>query len=211
MNLCDNSLTITKEFIKFRKKYELTHNLIIKGKHNLSYCTNCNYSFTCETKVNKETRCPNCKQKLLVKTTRLQNYIFKDNLQYIDKIPHSNDYVIRTFELYSSYDGTKIKHYCTEFMRTLFINGEKYDYVSDLVSNNMGYMYISHWRKHKMWRKRSRWSYIMILGLVCPYNLKKIFKGTAYQYSQLDVFIKHMRYLYIIDFLNSALNYPRFE
>lgn len=211
LNLCDNRLNITKEFVRFRQEHELKHNLIIKGKQGNSRCTNCNHNFICNTKVNKEARCPYCKQKLLVKTTRLQNFIFKDNLQYIDRIPNSSDYVIRTFELYSSYDGIKIKHYCTEFMRTLFIGKEHYDYVSDLVSNNMGYMYISHWREHKMWRKRSRWSYITILGLVCPYNLKRLFKGTLYQYSQLDAFVKHMNYLYIIDYLKSVPEYPRFE
>ena len=92
----DKQFTIPKSFQKFIDKYKRTHNLIIKSKCNQCYCTNCNYKFVAQANANTKIICPYCRERLLVKTDRLKNYIFKDNLQLLDKI--DNIFILRTFE-----------------------------------------------------------------------------------------------------------------
>ena len=210
LQLCDEQFTIPKSFEKFRADVEQTHNLIIKSKKGHCLCTNCQQEFTCYKKVNTETKCPSCRKKLLIKTDRLQCYMMKDCLQLIDRI--EDKYVIRTFELYSFYNNNKVRHMCTEFMRTILIDNEEHDFVSDVTHNKFGYIYIGHRQKHQHWRSRdTRWAYRDIHGMVCPYNLKSLFKGTVYQYSQLDKFVKHSGYTDIAYFLKVIPNHPRFE
>ena len=92
LDLTDRKFIIPKTFQKFISEKEKTHNLIIKSKKEYR-CTNCGYIFQCKAKVNQSYKCPNCKQKLLVKTARLTHYVFWDNLQLFDKI--QDKFVIR--------------------------------------------------------------------------------------------------------------------
>lgn len=210
LSLCDHKLIIPKEFTRFRKEIEDTHNLIIKSKGNKCICTNCENVFSCLSKINSYSKCPKCKERLLIKTDRLTHYVFKDNLQLVDLI--EDKFVVRTFELYTSYSNKVVKHYCTEYMRTLIIDNRDYDYVSNLISNHMGYMYVSHWRSHEFWRKRClRWSYRDVRALCCPYNLKKLLRNTDLKYSQLWNFVKHAGYIDTVHYLEHIAHYPRFE
>lgn len=209
----DKDFTIPKSFQRFIKEKEITHNLIIKSKGNKCYCTNCNYEFISKKKVNEEIKCPNCKTKLLIKSDRLQRYIFRDNLQLLDKV---NDlYILRTFELYSSYNEYKTEHITTEFMRTIIKGNEVKDFVTNQVSNHMGCMYISHWQKFTNWKARNyRWAYRDVVGMVCPYNLKQLLKDTDLKYSQLDKFMLKLSKQYYVDFIDyftSKAYYPSFE
>ncbi len=61
-----------------------------------------------------EIKCPNCKQTLLVKTNRLQQCEFKDNLQLLDKV--EDTFILRTFELYFTYNRFYTTHKITEFV-----------------------------------------------------------------------------------------------
>lgn len=211
LDLADQQFTIPNSFQRFISEKEKLHNLVIKSKNNQCRCTYCNQEFSLKTKVNSVVRCPNCKQKLLVKSDRLTNYSFKDNLQLLDKIENENVFVLRTFELYSSYNDRKIKHYTTEFMRTFIEDGEINDFVSNNVSNHMGTMYVQHYSNNKGWHGRDhRWSYHAVVGMVSPYNLKSLLKNTDLKYSQLDKFIAKNDYIDFIYYFNLA-QYPSFE
>ena len=211
LNLADNEFIIPTTFQKFIMEREKLHNLIIKGKRGICWCTCCGHNFVSQTKVNCLIKCPNCKQKLLVKTDRLRSYIFKDNLQLLDKI--QDTFVLRTFELYSYYSNNNISHNITEFMRTFIENNSAIDFVSDQVCNHMGYMYVSHFRPRKSWRGRNyRWAYRDIRGMVCPYGLKRILSKTDLKYSQLDTFVSKERdYINFVDYFTRLAHYPSFE
>lgn len=208
--LADKQFTTPTSFKKFISEKEKLHNLVIKSKGNNCFCTCCNHNFVAQTNVNGMIKCPNCKQKLLVKTDRLQNYIFKDNLQLLDKV--ENTFILRTFELYSSYSYGTIKHSITEFMRTIIDENNANDFVTNQVHNHMGYMYVAHYQPFKNWRGRNyRWAYRDIIGMVCPYNLKRLLKDTQLKYSCVDKYVSKMGYVDFIDLFNNVAHYPSFE
>lgn len=210
LSLADEKFIIPSCFKRFIREKEKTHNLIIKSKNSQCYCTNCNHHFISKVKINDEIKCPNCKQVLLVKTDRLQQCEFKDNLQLLDKI--ENTFILRTFELYSSYNQFHTTHKITEFMRTIIDKNEIKDFVTNQVHNHMGYMYIAHYQRFEYWRGRNyRWAYRDVRGMVCPYNLKRLLKNTDLKYSQLDKFVAKMSYIDFIDYLTRIGHYPSFE
>ena len=205
----DKQFTIPKSFQKFIDKYKRTHNLIIKSKCNQCYCTNCNYKFVAQANANTKIICPYCRERLLVKTDRLKNYIFKDNLQLLDKI--DNIFILRTFELYTSYNKDKMESHITEFMRTIIEKDEINDFTSNQVCNHMGYMYIHHYSSFTHWKKRNfRWAYRDVMGIVSPYNIKSLLQNTELRFSMLDRYIAHMDYINFIQCLKLA-RYPSFE
>ena len=210
LDMSDRKFIIPNSFRRFTQEKEWSHNLIIKSKGGKCTCTNCGYGFISKVKVNKEIKCPNCRQELHIKTDRLQNFEFKDNLQLLDKV--ENIFVLRTFELYSSYNNCKVKHIITEFMRTIIKDDEVKDFVTNQVHNHMGYMYIAHYQKFTHWRGRNyRWSYRDVLGMVSPYNLKNLLKDSMLKYSKLDVFVSKMRYIDFIEHFTKKAYYPSFE
>ena len=77
LNLTDEQFTIPSSFQRFIDEKEDLHNLVIKSKGSKCWCTCCHHSFVSQTKVNGFIKCPNCKNKLLVKSDRLTSYIFK--------------------------------------------------------------------------------------------------------------------------------------
>ncbi len=86
LSLADKQFNIPNSFHRFIEKQKLAHNLVIKSKSNHCWCTCCKTNFVAQTKANSMIKCPNCKQQLLVKTDRLQEYSFKDNLQVYFKM-----------------------------------------------------------------------------------------------------------------------------
>ena len=212
LDLTDRQFIIPKTFQRFISEKEKTHNLIIKSKKEYR-CTNCGYIFQCKAKVNQSYKCPNCKQKLLVKTDRLTHYVFRDNLQLLDKI--QDKFVVRTFELYSNFSNNKIEHSITEFMRSFVMGTNQiYDFVTNQVHNHMGYMYISHYEEFTHWRARNfRWAYRDVYGMVCPYNVKNLIKNTSIQYSELQSFLNFLKnkYICISDYLTCHAYMPSFE
>lgn len=210
LNKSDKTFIIPDYFIKFKDKKEKTHNLIIKSKGGCCYCTNCKFTFTTKAKINEIYKCPNCHQKLLIKSDRLQEYTFKDNLQLLDKV--DDVFVLRTFELYSTYNNYKVNHTMTEFMRSIIENNDCEDFVTNQVHNHMGYMYIAHYQTFTNWYKRNkRWSYRDIIGIVCPYNIKSLIKNTDLKYSQLDKFISKSDYIDFIYYFTNVAHYRSFE
>lgn len=211
LDLTDEQFTIPSSFQRFIDEKEELHNLVIKSKGGKCWCTCCHHSFVSQTKVNGFIKCPNCKNKLLVKSDRLHRYTFKDCLQLLDKI--EDKFVLRSFELYSTYYNNKVEHKTTEFMRTIIDENEAFDFVSDQVHNHMGYMYVAHYQTRTSWRGRNyRWAYRDIVGMICPYNIKSLLKDTELRYSQLDKFIlKKNDYLDFIKYFTSIACRPSFE
>lgn len=206
----DRRFTIPSSFKRFIKENELKHNLIIKSKGNHCICTNCKYEFISKKKVNEYGKCPNCKQNLLIKSGRLKEFAFRDNLQLLDMI--EDTYILRTFELYSVYKNFNVHHYITEYMRTIIKENEVKDFVTNQVHNHMGYMYIAHYQKFTNWRLRNyRWSYRDVIGMVSPYNLKYLLRHTDLKYSQLDKFIAKVGYIDFVDYFRGVARYPSFE
>lgn len=211
LDLTDEQFTIPSSFQRFIDEKEDLHNLVIKSKGGKCWCTCCHHSFVSQTKVNGFIKCPNCKNKLLVKSDRLHRYTFKDCLQLLDKI--EDKFVLRSFELYSTYYNNEVEHKITEFMRTIIDENEAFDFVSNQVHNHMGYMYVAHYQTRTSWRGRNfRWAYRDIVGMVCPYNIKSLLKDTELRYSQLDKFIsKKNDYLDFIKYFTSIACRPSFE
>lgn len=206
----DRQFVIPNCFERFIHEKKAFHNLIIKSKGGNCICTNCHHHFLSKAKINKEIKCPNCKQKLLIKTDRLSRYVFKDYLQLLDKV--DDTFILRTFELYSFYNDRKTEHFTTEFMRTIIKGDLPIDFVTNQVHNHMGYMYIAHYQPFHSWRKRNRrWAYRDVTGMVCPYNLKSILKNTDLKYSQLDKFVSKMEYIDFIEYFTTIAHYPSFE
>lgn len=211
LDLADEQFTIPTSFQRFIKEKENLHNLVIKSKGGKCWCTCCHHNFVSQAKVNGFIKCPNCKNRLLVKTACLSRYTFKDCLQLLDKIEEK--FVLRSFELYSTYYNNKVEHKITEFMRTIIDENEAFDFVSNQVHNHMGYMYVAHYQTRTSWRGRNfRWAYRDIVGMVCPYNIKSLLKDTELRYSQLDKFIARKKdYIDIVKYLTRIAKRPSFE
>lgn len=79
-----------KTFVKNQKKY-----ICIKKKDN-AYCSKCMSEFKTSCKVNSYVKCPNCREKLLVKRTT--NYVDKDYFMYLIKF--NDKYIIRNYVHY---------------------------------------------------------------------------------------------------------------
>lgn len=211
LQLTDEQFIIPTGFKKFINEQEKLHNLIIKSKDNNCYCTCCGHKFINKAKVNTVIKCPNCRIKLLVKTDRLQRYVFRDNLQLLDKI--EDKFVLRTFELYTSYNDCKLSHHITEFMRTFIEDNMCSDFVTSQTHNHFGTIYVSHYSSNSGWKVRNlRWAYRDVIGIVCPYGLEKLLKNTDLKYSQLERYIKNKNdYLDFIRIFTKISHYPSFE
>ena len=210
LDLADNQFTIPSSFQRFVDEKRELHNLIIKSKGGHCLCTCCKHRFVSQERINKVIKCPKCKHKLLLKTDKLKYYLFKDHLQLLDKV--EDTFILRTFELISTYDGSKVSYHLTEFMRSIFEDSKAIDFVSDQVKNHMGWMYISHNQPKKEWRGRNhRWSYHRITGMVCPYNLKSLLRDTDLKYSQLDKYVAKQDYMDFIRYFTQIAHYPSFE
>ena len=213
LDLADKQFTIPTSFQRFIDEKTKLHNLVIKGKGGQCWCTCCGHNFVSQTKVNCMIKCPNCKQYLLIKTDRLKYHVFKDCLQLLDKIEGTFVYVLRSFELYTSYNNGKVRHKITEFMRTIIEGNEVIDFVTNQTHNHFGCIYVSHYGEKVQWKGRNRrWAYRDVIGMVCPYNLKSLLNNTDLKYSQLDKFVARKNdYIDFIEYFTKKAHYPSFE
>ena len=211
LELGDKQFIIPSYFQRFIDEKTKLHNLVIKSKGNQCWCTCCHHNFVAQTKVNCMIKCPNCKQYLLIKTDRLKYHVFKDCLQLLDKV--EDTFVLRTFELYSSYNNGKVKHTITEFMRSIIEGNQAIDFVTNQTHNHFGCIYVSHYVTKIQWKCRNRrWAYRDVIGMVCPYNLKSLLKNTDLKYSQLDKFVARKNdYIDFIEYFTKIAHYSSFE
>ena len=160
-----------------------------------------------------KTKCPRCKQNYEIRRSNLKRFVFYDRLVLLDKI--DDQFVARVFELRSDYNNnTKYFGFdrsTVEYAR--FIPNEyNTTFVNERVSKCTGSVYIYHyWGKQTDWRLWTRYYGPGTNGLVYPYNLKALFKGTEYQYSMLWELVKHIDYAEIENLLNNSRNYPNVE
>lgn len=193
---------------KFVKDQEVKQNIIIKSKGKCT-CTNCNYTFASNEKVNEEVKCPNCKNTYLIKRSNLKYLNFKDYLSVLEKV--NDTFVIRYFELRSTYDfKTGFTRSIKEFGRELAFEYDEV-FVNDRVSKCQGTIYISHLNNAGEWRKYTR-NYALIGGtIIYPHNIKELLKDSPYKYSMIWELVKHREYINFKQLLQDMRNYPQIE
>ena len=212
MDEFDNNVNLPKNFDLYVEKIKVSHKLIIKSK-NVYHCDYCNSDFkkkriTKKLYGEKLIKCPICKQTLIVKSNRIKNYIQKDNFCIIERF--KGYYIFRLFQVETTYrNGNYSSHIC-EFGRKLFDDnfGYIYEIYNDNISATISGKYVNH-KEFLNFNWKRNGSYYHTLGDVYklyPYNLKKLFKGTKWQYSQIWDFAKHITYFDISNFMYSYSN-----
>ena len=209
LDLCDQKQTLPRSFKRFVERKERVHNLVIKGKNNHLYCTCCSFEFVAQTCLNNVIKCPNCKQKLTVRSSRLKYHIFKDTIQLLDKI--DNVLVLRTYELASYYSNKKFTHHLIEFMRTIIEDNKTTDFLTNNVYNYLGFLSIKNCEKFTHWHKSSSpYSCLGLSAMVSPYNIKSVLKGTKLEFSGLEKLVSKFDYMFFLDYYFIA-QYRSFE
>lgn len=212
MDEFDNNVNLPKNFDLYVEKIKVSHKLIIKSKNGY-HCDYCNSDFkkkriTKKLYGEKLIKCPICKQTLIVKSNRIKNYIQKDNFCIIERF--KGYYIFRLFQIETTYrNGNYSSHIC-EFGRKLFDDnfGYIYEIYNDNISATISGKYVNH-KEFLNFNWKRNGSYYHTLGDVYklyPYNLKKLFKGTKWQYSQIWDFAKHITYFDISNFMYSYSN-----
>ena len=229
----DNNEMYYQGWNEFVDKKSIPHNLIIKKGKGICHCTNCDNDFFSNKKVGEETKCPNCKNKYLIKRSNLRYYDFKDYLSILERV--NNQYVIRYYELKTIIDANYKHHsYVSEFAREIVTDDWYREiFVNERVSKCTGHIYIYHGNDYyiddKKWRSYDRGYSLIDYSIVFSNNLKKLFKNTEYKYSciwkiaknceyiDLPKLLKNKNFLYKVEMLakmglyNLALKYENFD
>lgn len=197
-------------FVNKQAKY---HNLIIKSSKGQCYCTNCNNTFISTKKVNKEVKCPNCRNKYLIKRSNLRYYEFKDYLSILEQV--NNTFVIRYFELKTIIDASHEHHSSVvEFAREI-VNNNYYRevFVNERVSRCQCYIHIHHsnFPNENKWREYTRNYSIIDYSIVYPNNLKKLLKNTEYKYSCIWDIAKHCTYIDLLKLIKDDSSLHKVE
>lgn len=130
---------------EFVSKQEVKQNLLIK-KGNECVCTNCKHIFKSKKKVKQKDKCPNCKNTYLIKKSNLKNFIFLDDLAFLDRV--NDKFVLRIFELRSSYNNfTKDYGFNRSIVEYARIIPEERNavFVNNRVSKCQCYIHVNHW------------------------------------------------------------------
>lgn len=205
----DKTLFLPKQWNKFINDLKKSHNLIIKRKKE-HYCTYCKQNiYLSKSKINEHSKCPNCHQLLLVKSDRLKQYEFVDDFGILEK--YQEYYIIRYFEIKTYYSKEKFYSDICEYGRKIFDDRfiELYEIINSHIVTGIGYCSISH--NGELFGDNWRYftSYWKSLGnnlIYYPYNLKQLFKGTKWQYSQLWLLTKKEQYFDIAYLLRNYLD-----
>lgn len=198
------------DFIKTQAKYQ---NLIIKFSMGKCHCTNCNYDFISNKKINEYVKCPNCKNKYLIKRSNLRHYDFKDYLSILDYI--DDTFVIRYFELKTTIDANHNSNYSVvEFAREIPTDNYYRDvFVNERVSRCQCHIYINHsgYYDSKNWREYTRNYSLVDYTIVFPNNIKNLLKNTEYQYSSIWDIAKNSKYIDLLQLLKNKNEIPKVE
>lgn len=202
---------LPKKWNKFINEIKVKHNLIIKKAKGQSICTNCKHEFVTNKKIGEYEKCPNCKNRYLVRSNRLKKYWFINTLVLLDKI--DDDLVFRYFEIWSSYDNKSnyygFKDSVVEYGRSFF--KKRVEVVNDRLSKCQCYIHVNHFYTHGTWREYTRNYGFGKEGFVYPYNLKTILKDTDYKYIRFENFLNEIGEINFESVLENALCYPSFE
>lgn len=184
------------------------HNLLIKNG-NECYCTCCKTIFQSNARIGNLEICPNCKQKLKVRSKMLKYDCFIKYLTLLDK--EDGQLFIRLFELRSIYyyEHKCFNHNAVEYGR-IVIN-QKCHLLNNRATLYMSSFNVHHYRKIENWRKYCGCYTLSSRGKLYPYNIKKILKDTAYEYSYLWDFIKKVKGCDLENLLTGVAKKPSFE
>lgn len=200
----DKELKLPKKWNEFVKKEAEKDNLIIKTK-GICHCKNCGTSFKSNKKINEIEKCPNCKNEYLIKRRNYQWHNFEDRtLVLLDRL--DSNWIVRLFVIQTVYAGGNIRHSdAIEYGRVVF--PEDLNFVNNRVFCHMygtekvfGNQKIKRWREYHHGYQR-----LSCEGKLFPYNLKKLFANTEYQYSQLWTLAKKEECIDISYYLNNNL------
>lgn len=196
---------------KFVEKQAQSQNLIIKSGKGKCHCTNCNHDFTSNKKVNEYVKCPNCKNKYLIKRSNLKYYDFKDYLSILDYI--NDTFVIRYFELKTIIDAEHNSNYSVvEFAREIPTNNYYRDvYVNERVAKCQCHIYIYHHYGFGVddtkWRQYTRNYSLIDYSIVFPDNMKNLLKNTEFKYSCIWDVAKHSTYMDLLVLIKNNNDY----
>lgn len=193
---------------RFIENESKEHNLLIRNG-NEYYCTCCKRTFEGKPKIGTIQKCPNCKQKLEVRSKKLTYYCFTKELTLLDK--ENGQLVIRLFELRSIYYHVKkpINHNAVEYGR--IVVNENYTLLNDRISFYMSSARIYDYLNVTKWRKYTGIFNFNSRGNLYPYNLKRVLKDTIYQYSYLWEFVKKVKGCDLKNLLIGVAKHPSFE
>lgn len=212
MDEFDDEIYLPKKFDYYVNKIKDNHKLIIKSKNGY-HCDNCDVDFQ-KKKISrvrwgeKWIKCPNCKKLLIVKSNRLKKFDQRDTFCIIERFKGYTIY--RLFEIRTDYYNGSYKSHVCEYGRQLF--DEYFNYIYEIYNDNISATISGKYINHRYfmnynWRRNG--SYYHTLGdvyMLYPYNLKKLFKGTKWQYSQIWEFAKHIDYFNVANFMESYSN-----
>ena len=198
---------------EFVKKQEIKQNLIIKSSKNKCFCTNCNHKFISRKKVNEQAKCPNCKNKYLIKRSNLRHYEFKDYLSILDNV--DDTFVIRYFELRTTIDSEHEHHSSVvEFAREIPTNNYYRDvFVNERVSKCQCHIYIHHsdYFDDDKWRGYTRNYSLIDYSIVFPNNLKELLKDTEYKYSCIWDIAENSSYIDLLKLIKNKHELSKIE
>lgn len=200
--------TMPSKWEEFIKKETKHHNLLIK-KSGKCYCTHCGLDFKSKMRIGQKEKCPYCKQTLEIRNSTLKFYEFTKDIMLLDKA--ENKLVIRIFEVASNYhyiDKT-FSHKAYEYGRIII--DENCRLVNERVKSSMWSSYVVHTPNAGKWRIFNSYYGLNSRSNLYPYNLKKILKGTRYEYSHLWDFIKKVTGCDLENLLTGSAKYPSFE
>lgn len=197
----DNLLSLPAYWNHFINNLKKEHNLIIKCK-NQYICTHCNNVFESNIHINDICKCPYCKKEYLVKSYKLKDYYLTDQFGVLDRF--ENHYIMRYFEIKTYFTQQAFKKFnlysdICEYGRKIYDNNfyEEYEIINDHIHVGIGYTGIYHDSNllNSQWRYFN--SFYRSLGselIIYPYNLKQLFKNTKWQYSNIWVLAKKIKY-----------------
>lgn len=205
----EKNLTMPSNWNNFINEKLVKNKLIIKSKDEYC-CGNCNAVFKSNVKVNEFFQCPNCKNVYLVKTNRLTNYNFKDDLAILEK--YKNYYIVRMYRLEVKFKFNQYNHLWYEYGRRIYDN--KFNLEEEIVNDNVvgaiGGMYISYRKDNNFnWRYfRSWYCYLPDYFYYYSYNLRNLLMPIEeFKYSQLWELVKYVKcnLIYLIERYNPSV------
>lgn len=212
VNDMENTFTLPNNWKEYIYQVEKNHNIIIKNKDTY-YCTNCQQTFKEKAKIKQKVKCPHCKMKLEIKSKRLKNLEYKDNVIMIDKV--QGQLIIRMFEMKSNYISEKqeFEHSTVEYARKL-VDEDFRELRNERIQPGVTSYCVNHYRENDgEWRLYSGYWYETVMtGFVYKDNLKKVLKNTIYEKSRLwDAIRNPTKEYYNVKSLLYQAKQPSFE
>lgn len=187
-------------------------------------CSHCKSKYQLERSIprhNKEYVCPICKRKSIFKAKGKSGY-FSDYSEAVKIEKASDRIILRHFEVRKSYAAHGTGEYTLSYhedYRAVF--QEKFHFYYPVYSclahkNVWKEKYIDpyfHYRYHLDYTIKAYQTITQMPGMVYPYNLKNVFKGTPFEYCSLDYFVKNNRFveLPVVYYLKTYLKFPLLE